>query len=244
MPVMSCTRNWFRRAEAEWAAGAMICEGGLDAALTACDAMFNLNRYAKGLRSDWDQPRRREVYALKRRLIGELLQQFPCEVTGATQTLACWRCEGTGIWSHWAHYAATCWSCNGTGVYRQNELLLFTFTVGSSRYEWHQPREFWPTLTPESHRGDYHAPRGSYRPIGDRLYEILCETVDQWIVAQGLPGLASPVRAPRSSLWLAIRTDISDLRDRVRIIGYRVRRRWNRLIDRLSNRAEGHELPF
>lgn len=57
--------------------------------------------------------------------------------------LHCHGCDGTGIWSRWAHYADICNRCNGTGVYRRDTIALKRWIVGG--FLFHQPiRDYYP----------------------------------------------------------------------------------------------------
>jgi hypothetical protein len=202
--------HYVTRRLAAIAATCELDEGGVTA---ACEAMRRLNKYAKA--SGWDHERD-EIYALKRRLIGELLEQYPCAIAAAVHRLPCNRCDGTGIWERWAHYADTCHKCGGTGVYREHELLCFRFSINGRRYSWHQPREFWSTVQPQEHDGEY-KPEGDRGAVylNDFAYELACETIAQWIEAQGL-ALPVPSRRPGISIADAVRADWLSLRSVLR----------------------------
>jgi len=175
----SLVRKW-----ATWRLGQFLADRALLAGgpVAACDAMQLLNRAAKSVGHH-----AHEIYQLKRRLIGELLEAFPCRITKHVQEQACYSCDGTGIWSRWASYADTCWKCGGTGVYRSTELLLFAFNVRGHEYRWHQPADFWPHLNVGAPEGKYEPEGQKHTYVGEGLrYETLCETVARWIDAQGL----------------------------------------------------------
>jgi hypothetical protein len=183
--------------------------------LAACDAMRTLNRAAKN-----DGPESVEIYALKRRLIGELLEAYPCRIRKHIQEQSCYSCDGTGIWSRWASYADTCWKCGGTGVYRRTELLLFVFSIGGREFRWHQPADFWPALNVGAPEAKYEADRSPREYVGAGLrYETLLETVARWIDTQGLGLFDVPSRPRRLRFWRCVRADtnrlVRSVRDRI-----------------------------
>ncbi len=109
-----------------------------DALLPACEAMFNLNRYAKheSCRSG------EEIYALKNQLVKLLYEHGACiECLAHERTQAekeCFGCKGTG--ERWS--GEECERCDGTGVYREARILrdiAFKFMVCGRVFAWHQP---------------------------------------------------------------------------------------------------------
>lgn len=105
-----------------------------DAVPDACDALFNLNRYAKYLRCS--PGHKEEIYRLKNRLIQLLFEEGYCqeckEHLVQRPDLECWGCWGEG-----------CERCDYTGLYRSGPLvyIAFRFKVGDRFYAWHQPKD-------------------------------------------------------------------------------------------------------
>lgn len=211
-PMMrSSTRCWLTWRAGQVLAALSLAEGGV---LAACEAMKRLNRAAKHT----DDADRDEIYALKRRFIGELLERFPCEITAHEQALKCRGCAGTGTWvSDSGRYSDACYRCDGTGVYRRHVLLLFTFTICQRVYHWHQPAEYWPDAKPVGDVTPYldlDLRTGRTFVSPGLEYETLIETVAQWIDAQGLP-LGMPARPRGWDLRRSIAGDIRRIRQRV-----------------------------
>lgn len=180
-----------------------LAEGG---ALAACEAMKRLNRAAKSM----DDADRYEIYRIKQRFIGELLERHSCHVTLHVQALKCRSCGGTGTWwSYSGEYSNDCWKCNATGVFRTHDLLLFTFQVRGREYRWHQPRENWPNVVPDGDKASYVETITGAESPWLRLgleYERLIETVARWIDAQGFRlGIRSRGRVWK--LWPALQDD-------------------------------------
>lgn len=239
------TRAWFVHRKAEAMARDMLAEGGLDAALTACDAMNTLNRFAKHA-EEW---KRNEIYRLKQSLITELREQFPCTVSRAVHRQLCHTCDGTGIWSRWTDYADTCLKCNGTGIYREHQLVLFAFMVGDIRYAWHQPAENWSALVlPADEPEAYQRPVPSWLALNDLLYHTLSDVVALWIERQALPGMLPRFQSLRESLWRSIRLDVVSAIARARWYArgrvYRLRRAIDSRIARPKGVEEDYDLPF
>jgi hypothetical protein len=111
-----------------------------DALADACEALFNLNRYAR--HPTCSKPHREEVFKLKTRLVEHLygLERFTDRVEKLTKHLSqkeCSRCDGTGF-----ARGDQCEKCDGTGVFapaRDVASYVFTFTVEGQRYTWMQP---------------------------------------------------------------------------------------------------------
>jgi hypothetical protein len=128
-----------------------------DALLPACEAMFNLNRYAKhdSCRS------REEIYDLKNQLVALLYQQGACiECLAHERHLPekiCRACDGTGVSERDPYLDEIeedfgvelvgntdekCLRCRGTGIYLPAKTLrdiAFKFMVCGRMFAWHQP---------------------------------------------------------------------------------------------------------
>lgn len=113
----------------------------------ACEALFNLNRYAKyeSCRTE----NRQEIYALKNEFIA-LLYRLGASIQVNEHIvhrpeLECWRCAGSGLWvSYCGNYSGDCDRCDGTGTYRESRddtFIVFRFCVSGQTYCWHQPAE-------------------------------------------------------------------------------------------------------
>lgn len=108
----------------------------------ACQALFNLNRYAKW--SQCRQQNREEIYDLKTEFIRLLCGQGYADRIGRhlaeREEKVCFKCDGTGaIWN-----GDICHRCVGSGIYQPAKTLVFivfSFVVGGERYTWHQPEE-------------------------------------------------------------------------------------------------------
>lgn len=123
----------------------------------ACEALFQLNRWAK----HYDCPPRQktEVYALKNRFLQMLWELGYCEQAYLAHTpkreLTCYGCDGTGRRTYYdCGETDECWRCNGTGIYRTvggNPYWALKFRVGVGHEEsrvnvfsWHQPAHLAP----------------------------------------------------------------------------------------------------
>jgi hypothetical protein len=111
-----------------------------EALVPACEAMLNLNRYAK--HGSCRESHREEIYELKNGLIALLYREGFCEECIAHERRLpeqrCHACEGTG--EHWS--GDDCLRCDGTGVYRESRVLrdiAFKFVVDGRIFAWHQP---------------------------------------------------------------------------------------------------------
>jgi hypothetical protein len=181
----------------------------------ACDAMRTLNQAAKNA----GDPERSEIYKLKQRLIGELLEAgYQCRVTRHEQTLKCHGCHGTGEWVSWnGLHSDRCYRCGGSGVFASHILLLFSFDVEGRAYDWHQPAEFW-TMFDDARQGlpycDECAVTRAWIQPGVR-YETLIETVARWIDGQGLR-LGLTARNHYWRFWPAVRDDVAHQGARLR----------------------------
>jgi hypothetical protein len=111
----------------------------LEAMPAACEAMFNLNRYAK-----WHScsgAHRDAIYGLKNQLVKLLYERNFCEAAWQHEVTSpvgyCFACNGEGAdWSD-----ALCWKCGGSGEYVApvRRYACFAFLVAGQRYTWHQP---------------------------------------------------------------------------------------------------------
>ncbi|MGA7742074.1 MAG: hypothetical protein WCE40_09575 [Polyangia bacterium] len=111
----------------------------LEALPAACEAMFNLNRYAK-----WHScsgAHRDAIYGLKNQLVKLLYERNFCEVAWLHEVTplvgCCFACNGEGAdWSD-----ALCLKCGGSGAYVPpvRRYACFAFVVAGQRYTWHQP---------------------------------------------------------------------------------------------------------
>jgi len=110
----------------------------------ACDAMFNLNRYAKYSRCTNEH--REEIYKLKNRFIKLLYELGYCKTvilhSEEIPPKVCWRCDGEGID---LKGFGECPRCYGSGWYVEpgltRDYLCFYFEVNGQNYSWHQPYE-------------------------------------------------------------------------------------------------------
>jgi hypothetical protein len=123
----------------------------LDAAMRdACEAMFNLNRYAKHRSCTADN--RDEIYALKHQLVKVLyLLRFGIGcIEHRVPGKQCYRCDGTGYGEdgydsnnedeYDDNYGGGCRRCGGSGWYhRPTVLMLFRFEIDGKKYAWHMP---------------------------------------------------------------------------------------------------------
>lgn len=110
----------------------------------ACEAMLNLNRYAKHrecLSSETD-----EIYDIKYGLVRALYATGHCIECVEQQTpgKTCYNCDGTG--NEAVNLVAEDWydcnRCGGSGWYHKpSTLLRFTFKVAGVPYCWHVPSE-------------------------------------------------------------------------------------------------------
>lgn len=125
-----------------------------DALPDVCDAVFNLNRYAKT--DGCDKQERYKIYANKNRLVDYLYHNDYCyEVIRHEKKLAaltCNSCDGSGF----RYNGDDCFKCGGTGIFRENKTVVYVslrFKVGQKTYSWHQPEEdlnFTPIITSET----------------------------------------------------------------------------------------------
>jgi len=108
----------------------------------ACEAMFNLNRYAK--HDSCTRDNRLDIYALKEGLISHLITQGVLEDVGRHLVKyadkSCFGCNGSGAgWD-----GLECQRCDGTGIYspgRTKTFIVFRFLVNENRYCWHSPAD-------------------------------------------------------------------------------------------------------
>lgn len=110
-----------------------------DAAPDACEAMFELNRYAKHKACKNSD----EIYWAKDDFIRLLyLTGYATECVEHSTTYPprdCFGCDGTGM-----HYNDICYRCDGTGEYGDpmtKWFLCFTFAFGEKVYRFHQKKE-------------------------------------------------------------------------------------------------------
>lgn len=105
----------------------------------ACQALFELNRYAK---HDTCSPKHQDaIYRLKDAWIKKLYQEGFCTeafpLITAELELECRRCEGSGE----DEDGYRCKKCSGTGIYRVpgGAYWAFRFLVDAEDFAWHQP---------------------------------------------------------------------------------------------------------
>ena len=113
-----------------------------DALPRACQAMFNLNRYAKHNTCRC----KHEIYALKNGLIDLLYRNGFCtECKIHTDWLpekVCFACDGAGWRYGWESDEQECERCGGTGIYlpaKELRFIAFRFLVDGQHFAWHQP---------------------------------------------------------------------------------------------------------
>jgi hypothetical protein len=111
----------------------------LEALPAACEAMFNLNRYAKWRSCSGSH--RDMIYGLKNQLVELLYERNFYEAAWLHEVTppvgCCFACNGEGVdWSD-----ALCWKCGGSGGYVApvRRYACFAFLVAGQRYTWHQP---------------------------------------------------------------------------------------------------------
>lgn len=228
--------RWAMRRQARRRAAALV--DGLplgEHVIFACSAMHTLNRYAKHA----DESDKYLIYALKRRMIGELIEAgYRFTATRHVQRFNCYGCYGTGTYrSEYSDYEDWCYRCRGTGIHHEVELLLFTFTIWDTEYRWHQPRDFWPHVEIDGKNALYEKGDDKWQPLEALDLETKLTVIANWIDAQGL-GLADPVMPNRDpSLVACIRGDLRWLKRRIayrlRMIGYRWQDGWRPLRERL-----------
>ncbi len=115
--------------------------------LDTCEALFQLNRYAKHDRCSLRE--RATIYALKNALVERLWQEGYCiqavRAFSPKRDLPCWSCDGTG--DHPWYEGDACDRCGGTGVYRTVGGVSYwalRFVVEGVTYLWHQPERLAP----------------------------------------------------------------------------------------------------
>ena len=208
----SQTRVYLTRRIAQLCAAIAVRRRGVHA---ACEAMRELNRSAKVM---WEEDRD-YVYRIKQRFLEEMIEQIPCTITKHEQILPCHSCN-RGIWTSWdGRRSDRCWRCGGSGVYARHMLYLFSATIAGRTFSWHQPARQWPNLVVEGDSTPYEEEKrsGGIPQLGAFRFELLIETVTQWIDAQGLR-LGIRCRPMHSHLWTSVRGDVQTLR-----------RRWSRI---------------
>lgn len=112
----------------------------------ACEAMFNLNRYAKHRSCTGDHAA--EIYRLKHDLIRLLYTDGYC--VGCHEHVVegkkCFKCDGTGFSSgasaDYDDEYDGCERCGGSGLYKEPKpFVVFRFGVAKKNYCWHVPRD-------------------------------------------------------------------------------------------------------
>ena len=115
----------------------------------ACEALFNLNRYAKHDRCT--RPHRDRIYCLKSAFIKNLYEAGLIDRVAIHSAIAsplqCNRCQGTGDFGRYWRYdtGRECHKCHGTGIWRSKtelRFVVFSLEVDGQRYSWHQPEEY------------------------------------------------------------------------------------------------------
>jgi hypothetical protein len=110
--------------------------------LSACNALFSLNRHAK--HASCTLAHRNAIYDLKTRWIARLWREGFC--TGAIEAHSpereriCWECGGEG-----------CYRCDGTGVYQKSggrSYWALRFVIDERSFAWHQPAQLCPWASP------------------------------------------------------------------------------------------------
>jgi hypothetical protein len=113
--------------------------------LASCEALFNLNRYAKWQTCSRDH--KYEIYRLKNEMIALLYDHGVADRVYLHKKQLpmkeCFGCQGTG---ERLRTGEVCSKCDGTGVFqaeREVTLVVFSFVIGSEarRFTWHQPAE-------------------------------------------------------------------------------------------------------
>ena len=106
--------------------------------LQACEACFELNKYAK--HATCSRAHQTLIYDLKTRFVAKLWREGFC--TGAIQAETprhqhtCWECDGEG-----------CYRCNMTGIFRESggkPFWALRFVVDGKTFAWHQPARLCP----------------------------------------------------------------------------------------------------
>lgn len=112
--------------------------------LPACEALWNLNRFAK--HPDCGYTHRRLIYALKDKWTEKLWREGFCigalEVRTPRKELPCWSCGGEGDAGDFV-----CYDCEGTGVYRTvggKPFWALRYEVQGKQFFWHQPAHLAP----------------------------------------------------------------------------------------------------
>lgn len=220
--------------------------------VTAAEAMWRLNRYARRVGSRWHS---KPVYDLKNRFVRMLYEYGFCHaVTEVRQIFPCWGfgeqgCRGAG-----------CLKCGGTGIYRTVILYCFTFVVGGRRFVWHQPRDLvtWPVRVTDVDDEPYQSNENVVRRRDKK--SIGRDIVTVWLVLRlchnpqmALPGVLDQDdgyrRIPFPVDWYERQGHTFRL-GRVRVcwlrIEHRARRAWLALLKRFWRRKyeEWDYIPF
>ena len=163
----------------------------LEALPAACEAMFNLNRYAKW--GSCSSAHRDAIYGLKNQLVKLLYERNFCEAAWlheVTQPVGCcFACNGEGVdWSD-----ALCGKCGGSGGYvAPVRRLCFTFLVAGQRYTWHQPMDslsFEPVYTDKA--------KSWVDGIGEKPVELAAKKFAEakelvaWVLASAAKGVGA-----------------------------------------------------
>lgn len=155
---------------------------------TAAFCTFYLNQYARNSRRS---SLKHLIYNLKKEMVKWLYQNNYCiRVSQSHQTMTCWHTfdYNQGIEDH-------CEKCFGTGIYRQHVLYMFTFSVGSFTYIWHQPESLinFDVTTNDDNEGisdtlpEYHVGKDDfYEPLQVSLRSLYLYVVKQFLEAQGV----------------------------------------------------------
>ena len=105
-----------------------------------CQALFNLNRYAK--HGTCSKSNKEEIYSLKNDVVRILYQAGYCISTTRhikeTDSRECRYCYGPGL-----RQGNECYDCDGMGTVNLDpyRFIVFVFNVNNERYVWHQPEE-------------------------------------------------------------------------------------------------------
>lgn len=148
-----------------------------------CDAMYRLNAVAKMPPLDLA---RRQIYALKGRLIKHLYQGgYAAAVALETQPLACWKCRGSNLDP--VTDEPPCPHCVG-GIHHEYQLYAFCFVVGGRWYQWHQPAELVDYPVTLTDRGTLVYAPSRWLPVTERdraAWHADAVLVKKYLNAQG-----------------------------------------------------------
>lgn len=154
----------------------------------AAFCLFKLNQKAKNANYE----RKQFLYTCKNHLLRLFYERGYCvEVTKQFQGLRCWH-----TWEFNNGDDDYCYKCDNTGWYRKHHLYRFVFSIGGTRYIWHQPESLvtWPVVLTDETVGDYQEYHAQSEPFQVKVGNIYRATLYQYLLRQGVTNLPSIIK--------------------------------------------------